>query len=159
MRLLGVPHHLTLGAATENEFDLVGRAALIRAVDTLLGQESFDEVFVCLPSLNQDHTALYEATLAAFRPGRWPGVKRIWAYTHPGNTAEAAQGTSGRCYVKIEGCDMKSKVSALWEHKSQFDRKPKGPDRPEGAMILARQMGSLCGAEFAEVFWLIREVY
>jgi LmbE family N-acetylglucosaminyl deacetylase len=156
--ILGVRTHVSLGWLKENNFDVAGRAAVIDAVDHLLGLDSFDHVLVCLPSHNQDHEALYRATLAAFRPGRWPGVKQIWAYEHPANGSWNTQPTTGRCYVSVSQEDMAAKVRALNEHASQFGSRKPNHDGPDGAMALARLRGSEIGVPYAEVFWLLREV-
>ncbi len=159
MEALGVGRHANLDAAPENGFDRVGQWALIGAVDQALGMDDFAEAFFCLPSCNQDHRALYQAAAAAFRPGRWPGVKRVWLYEHPGQSMGTEQPVLGRCYVRFGPEDMHAKARALNHHESQFLGRQKGHDSPEGAFALARLRGSEAGAEFAELLWLFREVY
>jgi LmbE family N-acetylglucosaminyl deacetylase len=159
MSILGVRSHCTLAAAPENKFDLVGQAVLITAVDTLLEMDSYNEVFICMPSRNQDHVALHAATLAAFRPGRWDRVSRLWGYEHPGNSAGPVQPLVGRCHVRLPLQDMTTKLRALEAHATQFSGKVKGHDGPEGATALAVLRGSECGGDFAELFWLLREIY
>ena len=159
MALLGVTDHITLAAVEENKFDLAGRAVLIDAVEDLLSRDAFHEVFVCRPSLNQDHTALYEATLAAFRPGRFEGTGLLWAYEHPGAAAVSDYTANGRCYVRLQSADMQAKIASLEAHASQFAGKAKGHDSPRGAARLAALRGSEAGCDYAELLWLVREIY
>jgi LmbE family N-acetylglucosaminyl deacetylase len=155
---LGVRQHYSLGTVRENEFDLVGRKVLIDQVDALLMKADFEEVFVCLSSHNQDHVALFDATMAAFRPGRWENVKRILAYEYPGHNVGGSVPRFGRSYVRIEAHDLNQKMLALGAHKSQFEDKPENYCGPTGARMLAQLRGAEAGARFAELFWLIREV-
>lgn len=67
---------LGLGAAVftstfkENLGDLTPQLQIVCAVEDLLRDYQPEVVYTCLPSFNQDHRALYEATLTALRPGR-----------------------------------------------------------------------------------------
>lgn len=160
MEVLGVKRHCTLAAAPENRFDVVGRRDLVAAVDALLKLDMFDEVFIPLPSFNQDHQALFDACITAFRPGRWPFVKRIWAYEYPGNCMGPQPPAWGRCYVKLEGMHLAMKTRSLLAHESQLD----GHGSQEhvgivGMRALAALRGSECGAQHAELFYLVREVF
>ena len=159
MGRLGVTDFVTVSAARENEFDLISRAKLIDAIDDLLAVDTYAEVFTCLASHNQDHAALFSALLAAFRPGRNMRVKRVWAYEHPGHASLYDQPALGRCYVQVDETDVAAKVSALQEHKTQFENKVPNFCSPFGAVTLAEFRGGEANGKYAELFWLVREVY
>jgi N-acetylglucosamine malate deacetylase 1 len=158
MRRLGVDSFAFVRAFYENQGDMVGQESLIRRVEEVIGGEKPDEVFVNLPSSNQDHNALHDATITALRPDRF-GVKRIWAYEHTGNSWGPPPPSWGRCYVRLTEADIAAKLNALWEHKSQFEGRGPQHSSPKGAQKLAALRGSECGAEFGELLYLLREVY
>lgn len=160
MEVLGGVEIQFMNAFTENKFDLAGRVAIVGMIDMALeGPVEYTDVMCCLPSYNQDHRALWEAFITAFRPGRHAHIKRIWGYPYQGN-CHGPDGlptgvTTGKCYIKLTQAHFNKKVGALLEHKSQnfsFDI----CSGVEGQM---RASGSECGAEYAEVVYMIREIY
>ena len=62
------------------------------------------EVYVCLPSFNQDHRVLYDATLTAFRPGAQ--IASLYGYEYPGNAWGPNQPEHGRRYLVVEQDEM-----------------------------------------------------
>ena len=69
------------------------------------------EVYVCLPSFNQDHRVLYDATLTAFRPGAQ--LASLYAYEYPGNAWGPTPPEHGRRYLVVEQDEIVTKIEAL----------------------------------------------
>ena len=158
LALLGADHKFVEGFY-ENYGD-TGPSKLVGQIEMLIDTVRPDELFVCLPSFNQDHTALYRATITALRPGRADRVKRVWAYEYPGNCWGPEAPLWGHCYVRLSSEDFNAKMSALLEHASQGF----GVDHARhvgmaGMCALAALRGSECGTSWAELFYLLREIY
>ena len=128
-------------------------------VETVLEWGQPDELFICLPSFNQDHQALFDATITALRPGRFDHIKRIWMYEYPGNSWGPEPPRGGRCYVRMGRHDLTMKLAALAVHKSQgFGTDHLQHVGMSGSQALSALRGSECSAEHAELFYLLREI-
>jgi LmbE family N-acetylglucosaminyl deacetylase len=141
----------------ENRGDIVGLQPLADHVERAVDAAQPDEVFICLPSFNQDHGAQFDATIVAFRPGRLDGVAKLYAYEYPGNCWGPPAPRYGRCYVRLSDDDFLAKQRALLEHRTQFDDRH-GHVGPEGAEALAALRGSEWGVRYAERFYLLRGI-
>jgi LmbE family N-acetylglucosaminyl deacetylase len=158
MKLLGAEHRFVEGF--HENYGESSRLKLTAMVETVLEWGQPDELFVCLPSFNQDHQALFDATITALRPGRFDHIKRIWMYEYPGNSWGPEPPRGGRCYVRMGRHDLTTKLAALAAHKSQGF----GTDHIQhvgmsGSQALSALRGSECSAEHAELFYLLREIY
>ena len=61
-----------------SEYELIGQ------IEKIINSDEPDEVYVCHPSYNQDHRAVYNATMVALRPhDNNHFVKRVLLYEQP----------------------------------------------------------------------------
>lgn len=158
--LLGVRNLRWVPGFFENQGDTAGIGPLAHLVEVEVGRAAYDTVFAPLPSYNQDHRALFSAVCVAFRPNRFDRVRELWAYEYPGNAWVPKEPVWGRRYVRLSTEELVLKLQALAEHKSQFAKLAfnTGHCAPAGATHLARWRGSECGAEQAELFYLLRAI-
>jgi LmbE family N-acetylglucosaminyl deacetylase len=61
----------------ESKLDLYGRAQLVRGVEEIVTSVDPEVIMTMGPSFHHDHTALYEAVIAAIRPTVIRNVKRV----------------------------------------------------------------------------------
>ena len=113
------------------------------------------DTYVCLPSFNQDHRALYDATVTAFRPGGATG--NLHAYEYPGNQWHQELPIFGRRYHRGTSQTMARKATALKFHETQFKGRVGGVD-PAFAYNLGALRGHEIGVPFAEVTFVIKEI-
>lgn len=135
---------------------------VVSEIEAMIEEIAPDEVFIPLPSFNQDHEVVYKAAITATRPNRYTPYPRLWAYEYPGNCWSATpKPSTGRCYVSLEERHIDRKVGSLYCHASQFNTEnlTGAVAQPENSRILAVQRGAEVGRDFAECFWLLREVY
>jgi LmbE family N-acetylglucosaminyl deacetylase len=130
---------------------------VVTAMDALLDDMAYDEVYLPYASVNHDHQVAYRAMLAALRPatGR-PAPPFVAAYEYAliGWQLEAVPG--GRLYVDI-GETLEVKWAALQAYPSQLRPFPH-PCSPEAVLALARFRGMEAGVDAAELFYLLREI-
>lgn len=158
MAVLGVTDFSSAQWFEENRGLEANYPELVRRISMEIGRYNPTDVAVCLPSFNQDHRALYDATMTALRPGQFPGIYNVWAYEYPGSHWQSPMPQFGKCYLGASKENIDLKVKALQCHRSQFEGSftPVGPD---GARILASQRGSEAGLDYAELVYLIREIH
>lgn len=158
-RILGADCRL-LGSWIENEY---GRELprMITALDELLAELAPDQLFIPLPSFNQDHQAVFDACIAATRPTRiQPGL--VAAYEYPGNghgPGGVAGPIAGKMFVAFGEDLLDLKLDALHAHRSQIAGREDALMGLQGARTLARFRGLECGHAFAEMFHVIRQVH
>ena len=128
---------------------------LVSMIEREVRKYEATEVFTCLPSFNQDHRALFDATITAFRPGNL--AANLYAYEYPGNCWGGGDPKFGRRYITVLPNHVLRKIEALRLHKSQFDGR-KVAVGPEAASILARQRGAEIGVEYAELIYVLKEI-
>jgi len=129
--------------------------SLVSDIEGAVREYEPTDVYVCLPSFNQDHRRLYEATLTVFRPGLQ--TASLYAYEYPGNLWAEPVPVFGRRYFIITADEMQGKFDALNMHKSQFEGRKVGVD-PFAALKLATLRGAEIGEQYAEVLFVLREV-
>ena len=116
-----------------------------------------DTVFVPSPASHQDHRAMYNAGLAAAHVLCYRfGVKRFYCYDsgyYGWNPSDAIHPTVFR---KLSQSRVDKKLEAMRCYGSQIGRG--AIFDPEFILEGLKRNGALVGAEFAEVFSLIREV-
>ncbi|MEY9560439.1 PIG-L deacetylase family protein [Sinorhizobium fredii] len=137
----------------ENQGFSCDYAGMVTGIEKQLETFRPDMVFTCLPSFNQDHKVLFDATITAFRNG-YPD---LYAYEYPGNAWGPPPPEFGRKYLPADERHVEAKIKALAMHKSQFDGRAAVVD-PEAARTLARQRGAEIGVPFAELCYVVREI-
>lgn len=154
--LAGDKYHLKLDAAPQGE--------LVHAIErgSKLALHKIEPNLVLTTSnndYNQDHRAVYEATITALRPASL-NQKSFQAMLatyelpyHAWNTAEALNSPS--LYIKLNKEDLNAKLEALKCYKSQL-KEPDSPLSIHGVTTLANYRGLQCGSNAAEAYWLRR---
>ncbi|MDH3635953.1 MAG: PIG-L family deacetylase [Gammaproteobacteria bacterium] len=108
---------------------------------------------------NQDHRAVFKATVTALRPAslKQKSYQSMLATYelpyHAWNTAETLSSSS--LYVKLEEADLSAKIEALKLYQSQL-KQADSPLSVHGVKTMASYRGLQCGAMAAETFWLKR---
>lgn len=147
---------LWLELAQASKFDQTPQARFVMAFDQAF--PDFDEVYLPLPSYNDDHRRVWEAGLAAMRPGKLDHVG-FYAYEQACSQClgEPGQMAFGRRYVAISSADLKAKQEAISAHQSQMGGRGFSIYGPRGAKVHAELRGMECGAEQAEMIYVLRE--
>ena len=145
-----------LDLAPASRFDTVPQANFVSAFDRLFKQ--FDQVYLPLPSYNADHRIVFEAGLAAFRPGKLDKVG-LFAYEQACSQClgEPGQWPWGRRYIGLTAYNLRAKKSALEAHESQIGARGDTIYGPVGIEALARLRGLEIGVPLAEMVYLLRE--
>ncbi|MGK9084896.1 PIG-L family deacetylase [Brucella intermedia] len=155
MDILGVKSCTLADWFKENKALAVDYGGLVWLIERQIAHVMATNVYVCLPSFNQDHRVLFDAAVTAFRPG---GAKaNLYAYEYPGNQYTNQPPEFGRRYHPASTRKANKKIEALRAHKSQFDGRVGGVS-PDAAMILGAMRGHEIGVPFAEVTFVIKEI-
>lgn len=148
------------------KLDAVPRRELVHAIERgcALSLEKLRPDVVIAPSsgdYNQDHQAVYEATMTALRPGApeykaFPAVVLTYELPYEAWSVADAQ-LAPNLLVPLPPDALVAKLGALELYRSQL-KSMNGPVSLRGAERLARYRGLLCGAEAAEGFHVKRFV-
>jgi LmbE family N-acetylglucosaminyl deacetylase len=141
-----------LDMAPASRFDTIPQALFVSTFDRLF--QGHDQVFLPLPSYNDDHVRVWRAGLAAFRPGKLDYTS-LMAYEQPfGNTAH----DFGKRYIQLAEVDVEAKKLAITCHRSQMLGRDKSIYGRTGAELLATVRGAEIGIPYAEMVYVIKEV-
>jgi hypothetical protein len=118
---------LWLNLAPASRFDTVPQADFVKAFDGLF--KAYTHVYIPLPSYNRDHTVVWDACMAAMRPGKIDEVT-ICAYEQPFSNAVGPQvtGQLGEAHVRVSEEDAAAKMHAI-QGPPEPDQGPRGHDR------------------------------
>jgi LmbE family N-acetylglucosaminyl deacetylase len=146
-----------------SRLDTTPRSELITAISGAIDEIRPEVVYVVHPGdVHGDHADVFDATLAvlkAFRMGSL-GVRRVLAFETLSST-DAAAPVAGRAFVPTVFSDISSElerkleIMAIYASEFQADPLPRGP---AAIRALARLRGATVGVEYAEAFWLVREL-
>ena len=108
---------------------------------------------------NQDHRAVFQASMVALRPSANPGIKKIYCYEVSSSTEQAPpvleQIFFPNYYVNIEKY-FKLKLDATRCYRTETRDFPH-PRSTEALEILAKKRGIDIGFRMAEAFMVLRE--
>lgn len=155
MGILGVTDWQSVLWFQENRALEARYGDLVRAIEKEIGSMEPTDVYVCLPSFNQDHRVLYEAAITAFRPNAI--TASLHAYEYPGNSWQYPAPQFGRRYHPGTQAEMATKMAALQAHRSQYEGRTTGINSTD-ARALALVRGGEINKPFAEVTFLLREI-
>lgn len=155
LTILGVTKTYFFDMMQENRGLEASYSSMVGRIEHMIRDLTPTNVYVCLPSFNQEHRMLYDAMITAFRPN-W-GLPNLIAYEYPGNCWGPAPPPAGRRYVVLDDVMMKHKLEALNMHRSQFEGRPVGVG-PDAALTLAAQRGAEIGGGYAELLYVLKEV-
>lgn len=154
---LGVKQVHWLGLGQAGRFDQRAQMSFVTAFDKLFA--AFHLVVIPLPSYNDDHRRVWDAAMAACRPGKLDHVN-VYAYDQQASHCVGAQLPGrefGRVYVPIRKDDLVAKQQALREHASQMEGREDTIYGPLGMKVSAQSRGLECGAPYAEMLYLVRQ--
>jgi len=154
--LLGVSGWKSGGWFKENQALSVDYGRLVSLIENEIKVVDATDVYVCLPSFNQDHRVLFDATMTAFRPGAQ--LASLYAYEYPGNVWGPTPPETGKRYLVVDMDEIQTKIEALEMHETQFAGRSAGVG-PQAAVTLARQRGAEIGSQFAELVYMLKEIH
>jgi LmbE family N-acetylglucosaminyl deacetylase len=158
----GLAGHTRFGFPS-TQLDVLGRSDLISAIADLAAEVCPEIVYVVHPGdIHGDHAAVFESTVVALKSFRTQasGVRRILAFETLSST-DAAPPIPGRAFVPSvfhdigEWLERKIELMALYASETQDEPLPRSPST---IRALARLRGATVGVEYAEAFWLVREL-
>lgn len=128
---------------------------MVSAIEHIVRTEKPTDTYVCLPSFNQDHVALFEATKTAFRPLNLRS--NLHAYEYAGNIVPDADPVPafGQTYHPLTEAQAEKKMAALRLHVSQWEGGRKPWVCPERAELMMLLRGALCDTKYAECTYLM----
>jgi LmbE family N-acetylglucosaminyl deacetylase len=113
---------------------------------------------------NQDHRAVFEATVVAVRPSPASSVQRVFSYPVASSTewAPSSDSWSFRPNVYRNISDtLERKLGAVEAYRETFESEVKPfphPRSPEAVRVYAKKRGIEVGVRAAEAFSLVREI-
>lgn len=148
-----------LNGQPASKFDQESQSVLVTKLDVLFKQFAFDVLVAPLPSYASDHRHVYECAMAATRPGK-ADYMDVWLYEQPTqfHGEQLCNQLHSRLYMKVTDVQMGKKMAAISMHGSQMNGRPDTIGSLEGATILARLRGLEVGAQYAEMYHLMRAV-
>jgi LmbE family N-acetylglucosaminyl deacetylase len=151
----GVWHHTSvLPFDADSRMDTVPRSEVVRALENVFAQLK-PEVLICHgPSFHQDHTATYEATLAAIRPTARFMPREIYIAENPTYVHSIGPQTEQHSdfFVELNESEMAAKVKLLKRFFPTQVRADGNYLSPEGITSWARYRGIEARCKYAEAF-------
>ncbi len=106
--------------------------------------------------VNQDHKAVFDATLIATRPTPKSKITEVICYETPSSTEWGIQKFNPNFYEDISKF-IKTKQSAFKKYKGEIEMFPH-PRSLEAIFLISKRWGSTIGLKHAEAFLKIREI-
>jgi LmbE family N-acetylglucosaminyl deacetylase len=155
--VLGVSTVHWLNIAKAAHLDTVSLAVGTTVLDKLLAEEKYSEVYIPLPSYNQDHQYVCDMCMAATRP---PGRYTLFMYEQPTqfHGVQSIATFASRFYVTFSPAEQEKKEKALSCHVSQVKGRQESITGLRGLRLLAELRGAEVGRMYAEMFHLLRQV-
>jgi LmbE family N-acetylglucosaminyl deacetylase len=143
-----------LGFADEC-LDTVNIKVIADAISRVINQVKPETVYVCHRDVNQDHRAVFDATMIATRPKPGCPVKYLYAY----ETLSSTEWNFDNSFVPdyFVEIDYQVKYDMMSKYKSEV-RQPPHPRSGMGIMSLSGHRGNTVGVTDAEAFMLIRGI-
>jgi len=155
-KVLGINDYMLIKRYTDTILDTVPQVEIISKLEEKIRACVPDYVFIPFPSHHQDHKAVYDASIAALRPGslsHYPRMILAYEYPYPDwNVTEEG----GHFYVNITEY-FSTKIRALKCYESQLKIWPH-PVSIGAAKRLAAFRGMTIGVHYAERFKIIRMI-
>ena len=127
---------------------------LINQIEKVINELCPDEVYVCPPSYNQDHKAVYNASMVALRPhDKNHFVNRVFLYEQPQVYFWNNTGREFKANYFVE-VDIEKKIKVYECMKSQV----RSFRSPEHIKANAKVRGGQSNCDYAEAFEIIRFV-
>jgi len=138
----------------ESRLDCVGKAQLVSLIERVILRVRPDTIICQAPSFHQDHTAVYEATMAAIRPTQPHCPEEVLLMENPTYVHSLGPGTDFRptTYCPLGEVELEEKIRCFAECFPSQIREQGNCLSPEGIRAWARYRGLECRAEYAEAF-------
>ena len=105
---------------------------------------------------NQDHRALFDATMIASRPTPDSKINTIICYETPSSTEWSHQNFNPNYFIDVQKV-LKIKIKALQQYKNEIKRFPH-PRSEQAIQIRSKYWGSSVGVNNAEAFYMVRNI-
>ena len=159
-RILGFAQ-LYFGDLPDNRFDAVERLAIVKEVEHHIDMIRPQTIYTHYEQdLNIDHQITFKAVMTAVRPKPCSFVTKVLSFEVPSATDYAAYSKKNIfCPNYFEDIDkyIEIKTRAMGCYKSELCRYPH-PRSLEGIRNLAKFRGNQVGLEYAEAFFVVREI-
>lgn len=141
--------------APAGKFDTQPISNLVSVFDKYF--RCYNMVLIPMASYMQDHKIVWDAAIAAFRPGKCKGVE-LYAYEQPmqGHGLQELGPFPQRTYVEVTIDDLAMQLSALRAHHSQIDGRVDTVAGTSGVLTLAEFRGLEIGYPYATMLYPIR---
>jgi N-acetylglucosamine malate deacetylase 1 len=157
--ILGVKNVICLNYE-DQKLDTVPLVTLAKEIEKIIKKIKPKIVYTHFHGdLNQDHRALFHATLIASRPTPSSIIKKIICFEVPSSTEWGNFDSSfnPNYFVNIES-SLKKKMLAVKQYKNEIPIHPH-PRSIKNIKNLAQIRGANVGLKYAEAFIIIREIY
>ena len=142
----------TYSVDTTSTVNRYKREEMIDGFQHIINNYKPDRIYIPYPSYNQDHQAVYDASMIALRPhDKNFFVKKVLVYEGIGAFQWYANNYEVNHFVEI---DIDRKIAGYRLHESQV----RGHRSPEHIKALARLRGSQIGVSHAEAYIIKRWV-
>ena len=140
----------------DNELDTVPLLKIIKSIENIIKEIKPDRVYTShYGDLNIDHRIVFEATLTACRPAKFP-VKEIMCFEILSSTDWAfSYEFKPNYFIDIKN-ELDHKIRAMQIYKNEIKKFPH-PRSAENIKNSAHKWGTVSGLKAAEAFQLIRK--
>lgn len=156
-KILGVKHIEFLDFP-DNEMDLVSNLQVTKSIEKQIDSFKPEIVFTHNANdINIDHRICFNATLTATRPKPNSFIRKVFSYEVPSSTEWNFSSTySPNVFVDITK-EISAKKKALELYKNEIQKFPH-PRSSDALDSISKKWGTVCGFNYAEPFFLIRDV-
>lgn len=146
----------------DNRFDTVALLDIIKVVEKEKEQFNPEIIFTHHGGdLNIDHQRTFEAIITATRPMKDEVVKTIITFETPSGTEWQASSDPRRfipnLYIEVSEKDIEAKIKGMESYEFEKRQWPH-PRSSEALMVAAKRAGVIIGADFSELFQIIRSI-
>ena len=154
--ILGVSLNNVEYLVEEDNYISLSYPIVVDYINQWIVDKSGDEcnLYIPLPSYNQDHRAVYDACLTALRPHkRFKGG--VYTYPSPGNymPGDYSLPSSGHTYLPLESKHVYAKINALEQFRSQLLDKERTVFDPKKQWSICEWNGGISHNDYAEVVY------
>lgn len=142
----------------DNEMDLVSNLEITKSIEKKIKLFKPEIVFThSSHDINIDHKVCFTATLTATRPKKNSNIRKVFSYEVPSSTEwNFPSHYSPNVFVDITK-EISAKKQALQAYKNEIEIFPH-PRSTEAVDIISKRWGSVCGLNYAESFFLVRDI-
>jgi LmbE family N-acetylglucosaminyl deacetylase len=156
-RVLGIEEPRVLDNSHESFLDTVPQHELVGKIDSILS-DGYDHVYIPYAHHHQDHRALFDACFSALRITGKHDPSLIAMYENVFHGWTTFSSWNGKMYVDITHF-IKQKTGAVSCYTSQIKwRSDRSPVSVDAVRSLARERGMECGREYAEMYYILRDI-